>query len=63
MKLRFFDFEVYPHWWCCTFGDYPDDGELNEQMKDNFVAVRSDEPNSRDRLLQYLREDGYVLTG
>lgn len=63
MKLRFFDFEVYPHWWCCTFGDYPDDGELNEQMKDNFVVVRSDEPNSRDRLLQYLREDGYVLTG
>lgn len=63
MKLRFFDFEVYPHWWCCTFGDYPDDGNLDETIKDTFITVRSDEQNARDHLLHYLREEDYVLTG
>ena len=34
MQLRFIDFEVYPNWWCCTFGDYPeDDTNLNESIK------------------------------
>lgn len=33
MKLRFFDFEVFPNWWCCTFGDLPDDRKITEDLK------------------------------
>ena len=36
MKLRFFDFEVYPHWWCVSFGDFPD-GELNQSNRWDFI--------------------------
>lgn len=63
MKLRFFDFEVYPHWWCCTFGDYPENGEFDESIKDTYEVITSDLPNSRDALMGKLREDGYCLVG
>lgn len=56
MKLRFFDFEVFPHWWCCTFGDMPDNMEFTEDIKDNFIVVRSDQSNARDTLVNLLRE-------
>ena len=60
MKLRFFDFEVYPNWWCVTFGDFPE-GELtsenrwtfiNESVKDNFFCIDSDDPRAREKVIQ-----------
>lgn len=66
MKLRFFDFEVFPEWWCCTFGDLPDDvtdlQHLQENLKDSFRVVTSDDIASRDALMKEFRE-GYVMTG
>lgn len=62
MKMRFFDFEVFPHWWCCTFGDLPD-GAINENIKDNFVVVRSDELNARDKLISLMKEDDVCVAG
>ena len=66
MKLRFFDFEVFPEWWCCTFGDLPDDvtelSHLQENLKESFRVVSSDDVNARDALMKEFRE-GYVMTG
>lgn len=64
MKLRFFDFEVFPNWWCCVFGDFPE-GELhdanrkdfiNEDIKSNYFVVTSDDPCCRDRLIAAMQE-------
>ena len=66
MKMRFFDFEVTPNWWLCVFGDLPEnysDDELDESIKDGFVEINSDMANSRDLLLNQLKEEGYVQTG
>lgn len=66
MNLRFFDFEVFPHWWCCVFGDLPSDWETNrpnDNIKQNFKVVRSDYSLSRDELIAMLREQGYVQLG
>ncbi len=66
MKLRFFDFEVFPEWWCCTFGDLPDDvtelSHLQENLKESFRVVSSDDVNARDALMKEFRE-GRVMTG
>jgi hypothetical protein len=64
MKRRFFDFEVTPNWWLCVFGDMPDDfSQLKESIKDDFHIVTSDDVNSRDRLLQLLKDEDYVKIG
>lgn len=64
MKMRFFDFEVTPNWWLCVFGDMPDDpNDIQEPIKDNFIAVDSDMPDARDKLLTLLKEDNFVMTG
>ena len=66
MKLRFFDFEVFPHWWCCVFGDMPDDWEhtpITEELKNSFKVVSSDNEFARDVLMHYLKEEGYVQIG
>ena len=63
MKMRFFDFEVLPHWWTCVFGDYPEDGVFTESIKDTFVEVNSDTPNARDLLLNLMRECDFVQVG
>jgi hypothetical protein len=63
MKEKFFDFEVFPNWWCCVFGDYPEDGELTEEIKETFRVVDSDSRISRDELMAELRADGYVNMG
>ena len=64
MKLRFFDFEVYPNWWCVTFGDFPE-GELtaenrwtfiNESVKDNFFCIDSDDPRAREKVIQAIQD-------
>lgn len=63
LKNRFFDFEVTPNWWLCVFGDMPEDGVLTENIKDDFKIVTSDDVNARERLLEQLREEGYVQIG
>lgn len=63
MKEKFFDFEVFPNWWCCIFGDYPEDGVLTESIKDTFRAVTSDSRFSRDELMTELKAAGYVNMG
>lgn len=64
MKLRFFDFEVYPHWWCVTFGDFPE-GELSqdnrwdfvkEDIKKDFQVIASDDPKARDKALMAIKD-------
>lgn len=66
MTLKFFDFEVFPHWWSCVFGILPDDWEQdkpNEDIKSTFTIVTSDDLNARDNLLKELQEEGYVNVG
>ena len=63
MKMRFFDFEVLPNWWCCTFGDLPDSEQVNESIKNDFIVVSSDDDNARDRLLSQMMEKGVVVVG
>ena len=64
MKMRFFDFEVFPHWWCCVFGDMPDDlNDISIDLKDNFKVVTSNDFNARDNLMNMFFEEDYVLCG
>lgn len=64
MKLRFFDFEVFPNWWCCVIGDEPDDWKtFNEDIKSSFVYISSDDENAREKLMALLKEPGYCITG
>lgn len=65
-KMRFFDFEVFPHWWLCVFGDLPDDFETNPitiNIKDSFKYVTSDDIDARDKLLAFFKEEGYCNCG
>ena len=66
MKIRFFDFEVFPNWWCCVFGDLPEDWKENrvtETIKDTFRVVSSDSPTARDDLMKELLEKDVVKSG
>lgn len=66
MHLRFFDFEVTPHYWLCVFGDLNDDWRNNrptESIKETFVEVSSDMPNARQLIIDYMRETDYCLVG
>lgn len=70
MKLRFFDFEVYPGWWMCSFGDLPDDIQTADELKTRMVElkktfkhVRSDRGNPRDEFLNLVREDSVANVG
>ena len=66
MKFRFFDFEVFPNWWCCVFGDLPEDWKENkvtEAIKNNFRVVSSDSPTARDDLMKELLEKDVVKSG
>ena len=62
-KNRFFDFEVTPNWWLCVFGDMPENIELNQNVKNDFVVITSDDLDARDNLLKYLRDEDYVKIG
>ena len=64
MRMRFFDFEVTPNWWCCILGDLPEDfSNVTQSIKDTFVEIDSDMPNARDLLMQLMRDNNYVLSG
>ena len=62
MKMRFFDFEVFSHWWLCVFGDLSED-KITEDIKDNFKIVHSDMPNARDELIKLLTEQDVCVCG
>jgi hypothetical protein len=62
MKMRFFDFEVFPHWWLCVFGDLPD-GEVTAEIKSTFTVVHSDQPYARDTLIRLLKEQNVCVCG
>ena len=64
LRLRFFDFEVFPNWWCCVFGDEPEDWKtFDRSIKDTFKVVTSNDDNARRNLLNFLMEEGYCMAG
>lgn len=66
MKMRFFDFEVFPKWWCCVIGDLPDfskENVIKESEKDKFIIIRSDKANSRNELINLLQEKDTCVLG
>lgn len=66
MNLRFFDFEVLPNWWCCVFGELPNDWRENkpqESIKNNFIVVSSDDANARERIISLMKEENHCLVG
>lgn len=65
MKMRFFDFEVFPHWWLCVFGEMPDNenDKLTMDIKNTFKIVRSDESQARDTLISLLKEENVCVCG
>lgn len=67
MRIRFFDFEVFPDWWCCVFGDLPEgvtkSTDVTEEIKKDFFYVSSDDADCRNKLINALREPGYAVAG
>ena len=65
MKLleQMFDFEVFPNWWCCVVGKYPQDDDIPESIKDDFLVVTSDMADARERLLNIVGDRNYVNMG
>lgn len=66
MKFRFFDFEVLPNWWCCVFGDLPEDWKqtgITRDIKETFVTIDSDMSGARDKLMSLLYEKDIVKSG
>ena len=60
---QMFDFEVFPNWWCCTVGKYPQDDDIPESIKDDFLVVTSDMPTARETLLACMCDKNYVNMG
>lgn len=58
-----FDFEVFPKWWCCTIGRYPQDDDIPESIKDEFIVITSDMTDARDALLRVMCDRNYVNMG
>lgn len=65
MTLRFFDFEVFPKWWCVVIGDYPEiiNDTIPESRKESFWQISSDDANARETLLAYLMEKDVCVVG
>jgi len=52
---QMFDFEVFPNWWCCVIGKYPEDDDIPESIKNDFIVVSSDDATPRETLLKILQ--------
>ena len=63
MIRRFIDFEVTPNWWEVVIGDYVDGDPYDESIKENFITITSDMPNSRSLVIEKFKEPGYVILG
>jgi len=53
---QFFDFEVFPNWWCCVVG-------LHQESKDNYQVFTSDDSAVREKLLSCLGNPSVVNFG
>jgi hypothetical protein len=60
---QMFDFEVFPNWWCCTVGEYPQDDNIPETIKDDFHVITSDMSDARERLLRIMCNKNFVNMG
>lgn len=60
---QMFDFEIYPNWWCCTVGVYPQDDNVSESIKDDFFVVTSDMSDARERLMRIMCNKDVVNMG
>lgn len=64
MNNRFFDFEVYPHWWCCVFGDTEEIvKDIDPSIKNTFVTIRSDMPMCREKLVSTMLDKDFCKLG
>lgn len=63
MKKQFFDFEVYPTWWLCVVGVYPEDEALDESLKDDFSVFTSDDETAPRRLHEMISNREFVSMG
>ena len=67
MQLRFFDLEVFPEWWCCTFGDLPDTitdiHHIDESIKDTFITVTSDDKFAREHFVELIKAPDVCAVG
>ena len=71
-NLKFFDFEVFPNWWCCVVSDeeeqYPGgiynnqfNKETEDKIKSKMRIYTSDDPNSAIKLKEDLKKG--VISG
>jgi hypothetical protein len=63
LKEQMFDFEVFPEWWCCVIGRYPQDDHIPESIKDEFFVITSDDSSARETLLSIVTDRNYVNMG
>lgn len=65
MILRFFDFEVFPHWWLMCYGDIDETAtEVNEEeTKRNIRYITSDDFDARGDMIKALTEPDRCITG
>lgn len=63
LKEQMFDFEVFPNWWCCVIGKYPEDQNIPESIKDTFIVISSDMIDAKDKLLTIMTNREYVNMG
>lgn len=64
LKEQFFDFEVFPNWWCCVVGRYPqDDSDVPESIKDDFMVFTSDDTDGGRNLVMTLSDRNYCAFG
>ena len=40
LMKQMFDFEVFPNWWCCVIGKYPEDDDIPESIKNDFIVYQ-----------------------
>lgn len=77
MIYRFFDFEVFPEWWCLAYFDYEDNNQpitkeyldkmrsatVSKEIRDDMHIITSEQSNYMDRIVKVFREPEVVLTG
>lgn len=71
LKEQFFDYEVYPNWWCVVIGLYPDDETeyekqnkwIDEKRKDNFIVITSDMPDAARENIRIMIDKSKVNIG
>lgn len=63
LNEQFFDFEVFPNWWCCVIGKYPRNDNIPESIKNDFIVITSDMPTPRETLLQIMCDKNWVNFG